>query len=100
MGDRPLDTATALFDGTRVKDATDLRQYLVSQKRKVVRRHFSRMLVGYALGRGVRLSDQPLITQMQKDLEANGNRFSVAVETLVRSRQFREIRGREMASDD
>ena len=100
LGDRPLDTATALFDGTRVKDATDLRQYLVSQKRKVVRRHFSRMLVGYALGRGVRLSDQPLITQMQKDLEANGNRFSVAVETLVRSRQFREIRGREMASDD
>ena len=58
------------------------------------------MLVGYALGRGVRLSDQPLITQMQKDLEANGNRFSVAVETLVRSRQVREIRGREMASDD
>ena len=56
-------------------------------------RQFCRKLLGYALGRGVQLSDEPLLDEMQRRLETNDYRVSAAVETIVRSRQFREIRG-------
>jgi hypothetical protein len=47
------------------------------------------------LGRGTQLSDEPLLTEMQEQLAKNEYRFSVAVETILRSPQFREIRGRD-----
>ena len=37
--------------------------------------------------------------EMQQQLTASGYRFGVAVETIVRSRQFREIRGRQMTKE-
>ena len=61
---------------------------------------FCRKLLGYALGRGVMLSDKPLLAEMQTQLRKNDYRFTAALETIVRSKQFREIRGKEMASDD
>jgi hypothetical protein len=56
---------------------------------------FNRKLLGYALGRGVLLSDEPLLEEMKARLQAEGYRVNVAIEVIVRSRQFREIRGRE-----
>ena len=56
--------------------------------------------LGYSLGREVQLSDEPLLAEMQRKLEANGYRFSVALEAIVTSRQFREIRGREQLYND
>jgi len=47
-----------------------------------------------ALGREVQLSDEVLLVEMQKKLEDNGYRFSVAAEAIVASPQFRNIRGR------
>ena len=52
-------------------------------------------LLGYALGRGVHLSDEPLLAEMQKRLAANGYQISVAIQTILESRQFLEIRGRD-----
>ena len=52
-------------------------------------------LLGYALGREVQLSDEPLLTEIEQRLARNDYRFSVAVEMIVQSRQFREIRGRQ-----
>ena len=66
----------------------------------MVVRQFCRKLLGYALGRGVMLSDKPLLTEMQRQLAAHEYRFSTAVETILRSQQFREIRGMEMASEE
>jgi hypothetical protein len=37
---------------------------------------------------------------MRVQLEANGYRVGPAIETIVRSQQFREIRGREMTYED
>ena len=59
-------------------------------------RQFCRKLLGYALGRAVQLSDEPLLAEMQTELKAN-DYVGSAVEAIVRSRQFREIRGRETA---
>jgi hypothetical protein len=83
-----------------VVDAQGLSNYLLTRKRSVVLGQFNKKLLGYALGRSVLLSDRSLLTQMQKQLEAQDYRFSAAVEAVVGSPQFREIRGKDMASDD
>ena len=91
---RKADTKTVLPDGTAVDGLADLRDYLLTKRRDDFTRQFCRKLLGYALGRSVQLSDKPLIEQMmQSDL-----RFGTLVEMIVRSRQFREVRGKDLAS--
>jgi hypothetical protein len=100
LGNRPIDTHAKLFDGTSVEGADGLRDYLLTKKRDAVLRQFCRKLLGYALGRGVMLSDKLLLAEMQRQLREHDYRFSFAVETIVRSNQFREIRGKEMVDED
>ena len=90
---RPIDTQTKLPDGTEIKGLDGLRDYLLKTRRDAILRQFCRKLLGYALGRSTQLSDEPLLTEMQQQLAKNGYRFSVAVETIVLSQQFRMIRG-------
>jgi mono/diheme cytochrome c family protein len=87
---RPADTKAILYDGTKVAGLGELREYLVNQRSQTFVKQFSRKLVGYALGRSVQLSDQPLIDQMTG---TEGHRVADLVEQIVRSPQFREIRG-------
>lgn len=94
LGDHPIQTSAQLPDGTTIEGLVGLRDYLLTQRREAVSRQFSRKLLGYALGRGVRLSDRPLIDEMTR-IVANDGRFSAVVEAIVRARQFREIRGRD-----
>ena len=44
--------------------------------------------------------DEPLLDQMAASLAAKDYRVRAAVETILRSRPFREIRGREAAAED
>jgi hypothetical protein len=94
LAGRPIDTKAKLKDGTPIEGLDGLRAYLLTKRRNDFLRQFCRKLLGYALGRGVQLSDEPLLEEMQRSLEKNGHRITCAVETIVRSRQFREIRGR------
>src|SRR5262249_22461014 len=94
LGDRPIDTHARTMDGTQFEDLDGLRRYLLTQRRDAFLRQFCRKLLGYALGRAIQLSDEPLLAQMQEQLKAKGYRFTVAVDAIVQSRQFREIRGR------
>jgi hypothetical protein len=96
---KPIDAATALPDGTAVTGAADLRAFLASARGVAFERQFIRKLLGFALGRGVQLSDEPLLDDMQAALAANGHRVSVAVEAIVQSPQFRQIRGREAGGE-
>jgi hypothetical protein len=100
LGGRPIETRTKVFDGTTVDDAQGLREYLLTKKRTNLLGQFDRKLLGYSLGREVMLSDRPLLAEMQHQLEARNYQFGAAVETIVRSRQFREVRGKEMTSED
>jgi hypothetical protein len=85
----PTDTKTALPGGRTIEGIDGLRDYLSTDRRDDFVRQFCRKLLGYALGREVQLSDEPLLDDMQRGLEANDYRFRVAVETVVRSPQFR-----------
>lgn len=97
---REIDTRSLLMDGTEVDGLEGLRAYLLTRRRDQFLEQFCRKLLGYALGRGVLLSDRPLIREMRHALESGGFRVSRAIDTIVRSPQFREIRGRDMAAEE
>jgi hypothetical protein len=93
LAGRPIDTNSKLQDGAELEGIDGLRNYLLTARRDALLRQFCRKLVGYALGRGVQLSDEPLLDMMRDELARKGYRFSVAINVIVGSRQFREIRG-------
>lgn len=100
LGDRAIDTRAKAPDGAEFEGINGLRQYLLTNRRDAFLKQFCRKLLGYALGREVQLSDRPLLTEMQKQLKAGDYRVGIAIESIVRSPQFREIRGRETAHED
>jgi hypothetical protein len=88
------------MDGSEFNGLDGLRNYILTKRRDAFVRQFCRKLLGYALGRAVQLSDDPLLTEMQGALAANDFKVNVAIETIVRSSQCREIRGMETAFND
>ena len=97
---RERDTATTLADGTAIHGVAELRDYLVTTRRDDFLRQFSRKLLGYALGRSVQLSDKPLIEAMLVRLHDNDHRIGTAIDWIVRSPQFRELRGKVTPRDE
>jgi hypothetical protein len=95
LGNRPIDTSVTTIDGSQFDGLDGLRDYIVTTRRDAFLRQFCKKLLGYALGRAVQLSDEPLLAEMRRELEANDYKFASAVEAVVRSPQFREIRGRD-----
>ena len=93
-----IDTRVKLRDGTRFDGLDGLRSYLLDTRRDDFLRQFCRKLLGYALGRSVQLSDKPLIETMLARLTASDYRVGAAIELIVRSPQFREVRGRDSIS--
>ena len=83
--------AAKLPGGKQIEGIEGLRGYLVRERGVDFRRQFCRKLLGYALGRAVMLSDEPLLERLQARDQSMGR----IVEEIVRSRQFREIRGKE-----
>jgi hypothetical protein len=100
LGDRPIDTRVKTMDGAQFDDLDGLRNYLLTTRRDAFVKQFCRKLLGYALGRSVQLSDEPLLAEMQAELAAKDYKVESAVKKIVQSRQFREIRGRDVAYDD
>jgi len=75
-------------DGRRIDGLDGLRTYLRDHEDETLRslvRHF----LGYALNRGVLLTDRPLIDEIVAALPQNDYRFSTVVERVVLSQQFR-----------
>jgi hypothetical protein len=100
LGGRPIEVKTKAMDGSEIEGLDGLRNYLLTKRRDAFLKQFCRKLLGYSLGRGVLLSDAPLISEMRDQLKKHDYKVSAAIETIVRSKQFREIRGKEMSSED
>ncbi len=94
----PINTQVSLADGTAFDGLDGLRNYLITQRRQDFIHQFCRKLLGYALGRAVQLSDKPLLQEMETARSKPGRGAADAVEMIVRSKQFREIRGRDYLS--
>jgi hypothetical protein len=83
--------------GKTVDGIAGLIDYIEKERTHDFRRNLCRKFLGYALGRSVLLSDQPLLQEMEKRLQTE-RRFSVLFETVVLSPQFRRQRGRDYAA--
>jgi mono/diheme cytochrome c family protein len=92
LGGRQISTTATAFDGTKLEGLDGLKNYLLEQRREQVVKQFCRKLLGYALGRSVTLSDKQLLEQMHLQLRNHDYRFSAAVETILLSSQFQQIR--------
>jgi hypothetical protein len=99
-GGLSIDTRAKLLDGTEFTGLNGLRNYLVTTRRDDFLRQFCRKLLGYALGRSVQLSDKPLLDTMLRELVSHDFRVSTAIELIVQSPQFREVRGRDFVSHE
>jgi len=100
LANRPIETRVKTMDGAEFDGIDGLRDYLLTKRKDAFVRQFCKKLLGYALARGVQLSDEPLLDEMQERLQLNGYRVTVALETIVRGRQFREIRGSKFPNED
>ncbi len=98
-GGLSIDTRVKLSDGTAFEGLDGLRSYLVDTRRDDFLRQFCRKLLGYALGRSGQLSDKPLTDTMLARLKAGDDKVGGAVELIVLSPQFREVRGRDFKVD-
>ncbi|MCE9533287.1 MAG: DUF1588 domain-containing protein, partial [Planctomycetes bacterium] len=93
FGGLPIDAKSQLKDGTQFEGIDGLRTYLLTKKKDVITRLFCRRLLGYALGRAVALSDESLLDEMVAELNKNEGRVTSAVLAIVKSPQFRMVRG-------
>ncbi len=92
LAGRPIDVNAKAMDGTAFSGIDGLRGYLLTKRKDAFERQFLKKLLGYALGRSVQLSDEPLLDDMQA-VAAKGGTMSAVVEKVVTSKQFRDIRG-------
>jgi hypothetical protein len=99
LGNRPIETSAKTLEGAEFSDIEGLRRYLLVNRHDAFLKQFCRKLLGYSLGRAVQLSDGPLLTEMRTKLKGDDYHISSAIESIVLSKQFRQIRG-EDATDD
>jgi hypothetical protein len=98
LAGRPVDITAKAMDGTAFNGIDGLREYLLTKRKDAFERQFLRKLLGYALGRSVQLSDEPLLDDMQA-VASKGGTMSAVVEKIVTSQQFRDVRGAKWKED-
>ena len=94
-----INTKGQLRDGSEFDGIDGLRNYLTTKKKDVIVRLFCKKLLGYALGRSVALSDTALIDEMMSELNKADGKVSAAVSAIVKSKQFRTVRGADDTED-
>jgi len=95
---RPIDNMAVLPNGESAQGIPALINYVEKHRNQDFVRTLCRKFLGYALGRSVVLSDQPLLTEMEKALESEEYRFSALFRTVVLSPQFRKQRGQDFVA--
>jgi hypothetical protein len=100
LGGRPIDTRATALDGTSFDGIDGLRHYLLTERRAAFEKQFTRKLLGYALGRAVQLTDEPLLRSILAEWPAHGQRVGWLIERIVGSPQFLGVRGRQWSDTD
>lgn len=95
LGGHVIDERANFPGGSEGVGVDGLRQYLLEKRLGEFTDNLCRKLLAYALGRGLLLSDEPLLEEMQSQLVAADYRLSSLVQTIVSSPQFRNRRERD-----
>lgn len=100
LAGRPIDTKVTLANGVAFDGLSGLRDYLSNERRDQFVHQFCKKLVGYALGRRVQISDEPLLEEIESRLKSNDYRVSSAFGAILHSQQFRYQRGRSASTSE
>lgn len=92
LAGRAVDASAEFPGGGQGTGLDDLVAHIKAKREKDFVNHLCRQTVTYALGRGLLLSDEPLIAKAREAFVASGYKFGALVETVVTSRQFLEQR--------
>ena len=87
-GGQPIDASGRLANGVAVEGIADLRDSLVADPRVFVGT-FTEKLLTYALGRGLRHYDMPVVRKIMRDAETSDYALSSIVLGIVESPPFR-----------
>lgn len=83
----PVDDSAKTKDGSTFKGPAGLREHLKKRELEFFA-VFCRKLTGYALGRTIQPSDQPLLDAMRERIQKEDGTFESALLLLVQSKQF------------
>lgn len=84
---QPIDPSGTLPDGHELDGPVALKDYLLGAREPFLRQ-FARMLLIYALGRGLEEADECVVRDLIAAAEADDLRFSAVVQAVVASRPF------------
>lgn len=99
LAGRPVDIQAEFPGGGQGSGIDGLIEYIRGRREKDYVNNLCRKLLVYALGRGLQLSDEPLVDQMKNGFTTSGHRFSALIESIVVSPQFRNQRNPEYKGD-
>lgn len=85
---QPVDATSRMPDGTELKDAADLKRYLV-ENIDIFSRCLTGKLLTYATGRPTSFGDRKVIDQIIRDVRTEGNGFADLIVAVVQSESFR-----------
>jgi len=98
LAGRLVDNVVKLPDGTAAHGIPEFARHILKERRDDFVNTVCRKLLGYALGRSLQLSDDVLLQEMRTALDQHGDRIVPLFETIVRSPQFRNQRGRDFTT--
>jgi hypothetical protein len=96
---KAINTSTQLPTGQKIQNFDDLRSYLEVHRKEDFVRQFNRKLLGYALGRSVQLSDEPILSEILQRQRAGGWSIQETICQIVLSKPFRQIRGKDFRDE-
>jgi hypothetical protein len=96
---KAINTTTQLPTGQKIENFDDLRNYLEVHRKEDFVRQFNRKLLGYALGRSVQLSDEPILSEILQQQRAGGWSIQETICQIVLSKPFRQIRGKDFQDE-
>lgn len=94
LADRPVQTVASFPKGAGEGEGLEgLRRYIREHREGDFVDNLARKTLVYSLGRGLQLSDEPLVAEMRDKLKASQYRFGSLVEVVITSPQFLTRRG-------
>ena len=97
LAGRAIDNGVSLPSGAMVRGVPEFADYLAEHRREEFCDTLCHKFLGYALGRSLLLSDEPLLREMESSLAKGGDKLSGLFELVVLSPQFREQRCRDFS---
>ena len=87
----PVDASGVLVDGTRFDGPAELREVLIARHDQFVET-FTEKLLTYALGRGLKFYDRPVIREITRQAADDDYRWSSVILGIVNSTPFQTRR--------